>query len=109
MNKKTEINIQEIFNKVIEKGYYNEEDEFMCHSLENAEMAGEISQEEYKKACDSIEEYLEEIGNWSNSGSITLQISLASLSGYKEKWPFHERLAIYLDWENRPQPWKQRG
>ena len=107
MKNTAEFNIQEVFNKVIEKGYYNEEDEFMCNSLAKAGIDGVISEEEFVVASDSVQDYLEELGLWTGDTRITLEDGLSAISNYQEKWLFHERLAIYLDWENRPQPWKE--
>lgn len=81
---------QEIFNKVIEAGFYNEKDGLMCHSLKAAARQGVITAEEFIAAKDEITAYLKGFG---------------SLGGYldykKQPFDFATRLAVYKDWANK--------
>lgn len=82
--------VQEIFNKVIEKGFYNEKDGLMCHSLKAAARAGEITAEEFVSAKSEITTYLKGFG------------SLGGFLDYKSQpYDFNSRLAVYKDWANK--------
>lgn len=82
---------QEVFNKVIEAGLYNEKDGLMCHSLKAAARQGTITAEEFVAAKGEILGYLKGFG------------SLGGFLAYKDQ-PYHftARLAIYTNWANKP-------
>lgn len=89
------MDIQLIFDTVIDYGFYKDRDEggvpLMCVALERAEKAGVISQLERDSAKHEISKYLRGFG------------SLGGALWYKEKpWQFEHRLAIYKDWANKP-------
>jgi hypothetical protein len=86
--------VQEIFNKVINAGYYTGSDYgFMCLSLSVANNQQVITAEERFTT-------IEEIANYIGS-HITLMAYLESL-----QLPYRgtDRLKIYQDWANRPHP-----
>ena len=84
------MNIQEVFNKVIEAGLYNEKDGLMCHSLKAAARQGIITAEEFIAAKGEITTYLKGFG------------SLGGFLDYKSQpYNFETRLAVYKDWANK--------
>lgn len=85
--------IQEIFNAVIDNGYYEDSEvkQFMCISLNAACKAGVITYEECYEATDLINDY---IGEW-----FFLEFALFN-NGLP--YDFESRLAIYRDWASRP-------
>lgn len=89
------MNIQEIFNRVIDQGYYNISfaHSAMCNALCQAWDEDEISEEEYQLACEQIEEYLLTI----DCAYLFTALKRAGLPSDIEA-----RTAIYRDWANRP-------
>lgn len=85
------MNIQEVFDKVIEAGYYTENAPLMCFSLTKASFNGVISLEERSFAHDEIKKYL---GAFGSLGGL--------LCNNKLPYCFQDRLSIYKDWANRP-------
>jgi hypothetical protein len=86
-------NVQTVFDKVIDLGFYNQQQgsELMCRALKEAGRTGSISKEEFILANEEIKNYLSGFG------------SLGGMLFYRESpWEFPARLAIYKDWENRP-------
>ena len=83
--------VQEIFDAVIDGGFYTEHCDCMCFSLEGALRAGVISKEEGRIADREISEYLD---------PYPLLKSKLHWHGLPSK--FSDRLAIYRDWKNRP-------
>jgi hypothetical protein len=84
------MNVQEIFNKVIEAGLYNEKDGLMCHSLKVAARQGTITAEEFIAAKGDIQSYLKGFG------------SLGGFLDYKGRpYSFEARFAVYKDWANK--------
>lgn len=85
------MNIQEVFNTVIEADLYNEKNDLMCISLMVAWNQGLITNESFKEARSQIKEYLSGFG---------------SLGGYldfkKADYSFSCKLEIYQNWESRP-------
>ena len=82
---------QQVFNKVVNGGFYTEEDGLMCRSLKNAARQGFIEKEEFIQATAEIREYLSGFG------------SLGGFLSYKDQaHDFNSRLALYLDWQNKP-------
>lgn len=83
--------IQSIFNTVIQTGLYNPKDCLMCFSLKQAEDMGMISTDELVFALREIKTYLNGFG---------------SLGGFLDKnggqYGFNTRLDIYLNWASRP-------
>lgn len=85
------MDVQAGFDKVILKGFYNEQHNLMCHSLKAAARLGIITKDEFVFANTEIRKYLGGFG------------SLGGLLGNKEQdWSFTARLAIYKDWANKP-------
>ena len=85
------VNVQDVFNRVIDAGFYSESGEWMCHSLELARRCGVISKEEKEIARREIRAYL---------GSFTILES--KLYYYNLPHEFSDRLAIYRNWASRP-------
>lgn len=83
--------VQEIFDAVIDGGFYTEYANWMCHSLESARFHGVISKKEEKIAKREIRAYL--------GGYTFLETKLFHL-GLPFKLP--DRLAIYRNWSSRP-------
>jgi len=83
--------VQEIFDAVIDAGFYTEHEDWMCRSLELARLCGVISKEEKKIARREIGAYL---------GSFTILES--KLYFYNLPYKFPDRLAIYRNWASRP-------
>jgi len=83
--------VQEIFDAVIDAGFYTERTDWMCHSLDGAYFNGVISVKEKEIARRVIREYLGWFG--------TLE---SKLYHYNLPYEFPDRLAIYRNWKNRP-------
>ena len=82
---------QQVFNRVVNGGFYTQEDGLMCHSLKTAARQGFIAKEEFIQATAEIREYLSGFG------------SLGGFLSYKDQpYDFNSRLSIYLDWDNKP-------
>lgn len=107
-------NVKEIFNLVVNSGYYqpirsfpSSTSVFMCYSLELAKDNKLITKEEIDLANKAIDKYLRKLctyaGHIYTKHDTSLQEAL-----YINKLPatFEDRKAIYLDWANRPKPWK---
>lgn len=90
--------LQEIFNVVIDKGYYKEfgvrGSSFMCNALFGAYCADVITRKEHDKALDAIGNYIDKY-----TSDITLKSALINLN---RPYNFSDRLAIYRNWKNRP-------
>lgn len=86
------VDVQDVFNRVIDAEFYSEGYDWMCLSLEGARERGLISRSEYKQAGD-------EIGAFLIFGYPTLRWALEA-NGLPSD--FESRLAIYRDWTNRP-------
>jgi hypothetical protein len=89
-------NVQEVFDKVIQLGFYNQQQgsELMCRALKETARAGSITKEEFIIANEEIRNYLSGFG------------SLGGMLFHRgSPWEFPTRLAIYQDWKNRP-TWK---
>lgn len=87
------INVQDVFDQVINSGHYSPLDgsELMCHALKAAGRNGDISSEDFILAKEEIRSYLGGFG------------SLGGFLDYKGlPYDFNARLAIYLNWKNRP-------
>lgn len=90
-----EIDVQEVFNKVIDAGYFKKRYStllpFMCRELRKAVHAGVISTEECTTAEKEISQYLGKYG--------TLWLKLLHLG---LPHAYADRLFIYRNWNNRP-------
>lgn len=86
------VDVQDVFNRVIDAKFYSEADDWMCASLMDARNRKLISRREYKQARD-------EIGDFLTSEYPTLRWALEA-NGLPSD--FESRLAIYRDWANRP-------
>jgi len=83
--------VQEIFDAVIDGGFYTERKDAMCISLWSACLEGVISKKEKEIASRAIRAYLEEY--------VFLDTKLHN-NGLP--YEFSDRLAIYRSWANRP-------
>ncbi len=91
---------QEVFNIVIDKGYYAEcilvspgKSYFMCIALTLAYDNGHITTKEYNTALAEIDAYID---------SPTTSVLKNYLIERDLYYSFNDRLAIYKDWANRP-------
>lgn len=89
------MNIQEIFNRVIDQEYYDTSHNYsaMCHSLYRAWYKEVISYDEYRFAKEQIRKYLYPV----NRAYLGDALKKAGLPNTIEA-----RTAIYRDWANRP-------
>ena len=89
------MNIQEIFNRVIDHGYYDisHTDSAMCSALYTAWYQGVVSYEEYLFAGNQIRQYL---------GSAYCVYLFTALKQAGLPNTIEARTAIYRDWANRP-------
>lgn len=83
--------VQEIFDAVIDGGFYTERVYYMCFSLQGAYSEGVISKKEMCIAGRSIKSYL---GRRYSLESLLLEHGLPR--------KFSDRLSIYRNWANRP-------
>lgn len=92
------LSIQEIFNEVIDAGFYSENYKanqycsFMCFSLKYAEADGVITKQEMDYALLEIRSYVKI--------ESTLSDELKEL--FKREVTFKDTLDIYKNWEKRP-------
>ena len=108
-----EVDVQEVFNKVIKFGLYVADfisgqdgggwykSPYMCNALMNACGYCVITEDECAVAKAAIREYLGEVLPTHHSGSPTLEGCLAA---YGFAFDFPARMAIYQNWANRPIP-----
>ena len=89
------MNIQEIFNRVIDRGYYDTShaNSAMCNSLASALSWDDISEDEYQFAREQIDNYLLPTDCWFFQPALK-QAGLPH--------DIEARSAIYRDWANRP-------
>ena len=87
------MNIQDIFNRVIDADLYGGPHSYMCTSLSAAADSGVITPDEYFFAIASIREYLAQVDESTVNGILICQGK-----------PYHngEAIEIYKDWKNRP-------
>lgn len=85
------MNVQEIFNKVIEEGYYSYRVMLMCPALGAARRDKVITQEEWQLAIDEIKAYLKGYGSLGGK-----------LMNMKLPYKFEHRMEIYKNWSERP-------
>lgn len=99
-----ELDIQNIFNKIIAAGLYGSTNEslkrstYMCQALYIGYKQSVINIKEYHYAKKVISDYLET----SRCGFLHRALQLYDLPA-----GFPDRLAIYMDWRNRPKLGKQ--
>lgn len=87
------IDIQDVFNKVICKGHYGGKygSKLMCHALKSGFQNGVITEDEYAFAISEIRGYIGGFG------------SLGGFLHFKgNDWSFETRLDIYINWLDRP-------
>jgi hypothetical protein len=85
------MNVQSVFDKVIQAGIYKEEFPLMCNALNCASIKDVITPEEFHLARAEIRSYLGGFG------------SLGGFLYHKDQpWHFTARLAIYENWANKP-------
>lgn len=90
--RRKKVNVQDVFNRVIDAGFYSKASDWMCLSLVDAIDGGFISASEYRQARGEIRAYL-------SYRHPTLEGALKA-NGLPSDFEF--RLAIYRDWVNRP-------
>lgn len=89
------MNIQELFNRIIDQKYYDTScnDAAMCYSVATAWVQDVITEEECQFLHKAIEDYLESTG-FSYLRGVLEMLELPST--------IEARTAIYRDWANRP-------
>ena len=106
--------VKENFNLVANSDYFlprisfpDYNSGFMCYSLELAKYSGLITKEEKGVATKAINEYLRKLCTHAGHLYVKHDTSLKdALNIFKLPSTFEDRKAIYLDWDNRPKPWK---
>ena len=101
------VDVQEVFNKVIDAGFYGTIDkEYMCHAVAEALEAGVISPDEFSATCQAIAEYMGLI--YETGGSMAYALYASRLGNIEDldpaKWCVLHGVEFYLDWANRPMP-----
>lgn len=101
------VDVQEVFNKVIDAGFYGTIDkEYMCHAVEAAREAGVISEAEFVVTRQAIDEYMRLISD--TGGSMAHALYASRLGNpdalYPPKWCVLHGVKFYLNWANRPMP-----
>lgn len=86
------VDVQDVFNRVIDARFYSGVDDLMCLSLMDARDVKLISEKEYRQARN-------EVGAFLAFKNTTLKWAL-EVNGLRGD--FESRLAIYRDWANRP-------
>lgn len=114
--------LQQIFDAVIDAGYYPGITQFMCNALERAHHYGVITQEERVQAKVAINDYLATSPCVREASAIDWVLDSAIIAAYdvppkkdvpvvgKTHW--YAYTAIYRDWANRPKldtPKARRG
>lgn len=80
----------------------------MCDALDFAEDSGLILKEEEYLATKAIAKYLREFSKYNKIQYIEGFAALEDALKYAGlPSTFEDRKAIYLDWANRPKPWKR--
>lgn len=99
--------IQTIFNRVIEAGYYPADEavelssNYMCNALYGAIRGGVITSREERIAADAIDAYMVYLQDtYSARSYITLRSLLRAVTGTVPS--YSALLDIYKDWDNRP-------
>lgn len=96
--------VQELFNLIIDKGYYGEEravktsegtpaSELMCHAISYASTDKIISLGEKQRLTKAVQSYIRPFFE------VTLKHHLETLG---RPSTLEDRIKIYRDWENRP-------
>lgn len=99
--------IQDIFNTVIESGYYGERDgrrssPFMCLALRLASCHLAISSKEYEYALAEVRGYVEQLHKALHLPPVVQHNLRATLSALNLPSGDEACLAIYKDWASRP-------
>ncbi len=103
--------VAEVLKLVVESGHYGDEPPldledkvsgYMCISLHMALRLGIITRKEYNEASGEIIKYLSQLGQKGDLGVLADALDYNSLDS-----SFEARKRIYLDWDNRPKPWKE--
>ena len=101
------VDVQKIFNKVIDAGFYGTPDKaYMCHAVEAAREAGVISQDESVVTRQAIDEYMELIYETGGAMAYALYASRLGNIGdlISSEWCVLHGVKFYLNWANRPMP-----
>jgi hypothetical protein len=90
---KSEVDVQEVFHKVIEVGFYAKDgaEDLMCLALDDAVFRKVISRKQCLSSLQQIKDY---IGDMIFLDDVLHDNNLPS--------DFNARLSIYRDWANRP-------
>lgn len=103
------VDVQEVFNKVIDAGFYATDrvsSEYMCHAIEAAREEGDISQDEFVATRQAIDEYMGLIHETGGSMAHALYVSRLGNPDalYSDEWCVLHGIKFYLNWANRPMP-----
>lgn len=101
------VDVQEVFNKVIDAGFYGTPDkEYMCHAIEAAREAGVISQDEFAATRRAINGYMGLI--YEPGCSMAYALYASHLWNIEDldpsEWCVLHGVKFYLNWANRPMP-----
>lgn len=91
--------VQAVFDKVIDAGYYPEEP-YMCLALEKAEADWVIDGHEYELADDAIQEY---IGLYGSMRAMLVCRGLSAFEGSTGQWAATHGVEFYRNWADRPE------
>lgn len=103
--------VSEVLRFVAESEYYGDDlsyesekrvSRYMCISLHMVLSVGFITLEEYDEASSEIVKYLSQLVKDRYSESLEEALDYNCLDS-----SFEARKKIYLDWDNRPMPWKE--
>lgn len=100
------VNVQEVFNKVIDAGLYwadEGSEEYMCHALQGALRQRIISHAECTAAEEAIQEYMHSIDPLAHAlvGALGRKLRHALTTPAMQEGNLTE---LYRDWANRPMP-----
>lgn len=101
------VDVQEVFNKVIDAGFYGTPDkEYMCHAIATACAAGVISEDEFAATHQAIAEYMGLIYDTGGCMAYALYVSSLGNPNYliASEWCVLHGVKFYRDWANRPMP-----
>lgn len=94
------IDPQDVFNKVIEKGFYDRNSLYMCCCLNAAMALSAITYNEFCVGTSAAMGYVTYLNSLTGEEHDNLILALESASGKMTRWG--ETFSIYTDWANRP-------
>ena len=97
-------NIQEIFDTVIDSGFYKEETEstgrgnkYMCNAIWFAKITGVINDDEWMMVNIEISQYLNPNGIYSETPTLNEMLTQSGIEA-----SYETRLNLFRNWEKRP-------